>query len=160
DLLAMRGRGWLSHYPIGSTRWTHGLPVIAGDRWDTGVEARIGAAPVSMSIALTQGTLSDPLVHDDHSGKQVSGRLALRPAIGLVLGVSGSGGQYVSRQAAGALPRPLGSGSYEQQALGVDGEYSRGYWMVRGESVISRWAVPRVQTPLLTDSVSAWGGFL
>jgi hypothetical protein len=41
DLLGMRGRGWRTRYTIGSTAWDRGLPVIAGDRWDTGVEVRM-----------------------------------------------------------------------------------------------------------------------
>jgi hypothetical protein len=160
DLLVMRGRGWRTHYPIGSGTWDRGLPLIAGDRWDTGAEVRIGGEPLSLSAALSQGTLSDPRVRDDNGGKQVSGRLEFRPVVGLILGASASRGEYVSREAAGALPGPLGSGSYTQQGLGADAEYSRGYWVLRAEGVSSVWAVPRVQDPLVTASLRAWGGFL
>jgi len=160
DLLLMRGRGWRTHYPIGSGTWTRGLPVIAGDRWDTGVEVRIGAEPVSLSASVSQGTLSDPRVRDDNGGKQVSGRLELRPAVGIVLGASASRGEYVTSEAAGALPGALGRDAYTQKGLGADAEYSRGYWVLRAEGVLSQWAVPRVQAPLVTDSVRAWGGFL
>jgi hypothetical protein len=160
DLLAMRGRGWRTRYSIGSPVWDRGLPVIAGDRWDTGVEIRIGRAPVSLAAAVSQGTLSDPRVRDDNGGKQVSGRLEVRPSLGLVVGASASRGEYVSREAGRFLPEGPHRESYRQQGLGVDVEYSRGYWVFRSETVRSRWAIPQVQHPLLTADLGAWGTFV
>ena len=160
DLLGMRGRGWRTRYTIGSTAWDRGLPVIAGDRWDTGVEVRIGREPVSVTAALTQGTLSDPVVRDDNDGKQLSGRVEVRPALGLILGASLSRGEYVSREAGRVLTAaPLGQ-SYRQEAAGFDLEYSRGYWLLRSETVVSRWDIPQVQRPLLTDRLGSWGTFI
>src|SRR5262249_37596651 len=49
--------------------------------------------------------------------------------------------------------------SYTQQALGLDAEYSRGYWLLRAEGVVSRWEVPTARAPLV-GTVEAWGGFL
>jgi hypothetical protein len=159
DLLVMKGRGWRTHYPVGSNAWDRGLPVIAGDRWDTGAEVRIGREPVSLSAAVTQGALSNPLVRDDNGGKQISGRLEVRPTIGLVLGASVSRGAYLSKAAAGAAAAEEADEPYTQDALGVDAEYSRGYWVLRAEGVASRWAVPDVRAPLV-GSVEAWGGFI
>ena len=158
--LAMRGRGWRTRYTIGSTVWDRGLPVIAGDRWDTGVEVRIGVAPVSVTAALTQGTLSGPRVHDDNSGKQIAGRVEVRPALGLILGASAARGEYVTSEAGQALPVDPRLESYRQEGLGLDVEYSRGYWVVRSETVLSRWAIPQVQRPLLTETLGAWGTFV
>jgi len=160
DLLVMRGRGWRTRYTIGSTAWDRGLPVIAGDRWDTGVEVRIGREPVSLTAAVSQGTLSDPRVHDDNGGKQASGRVEVRPALGLVLGASVSRGEYVSREAGRALPVEPRRESYRQDGFGVDLEYARGYWLLRSETVLSRWAIPQVAPPLVTDSLRAWGTFV
>ena len=160
DLLAMRGRGWRTRYSIGSTSWDRGLPLIAGDRWDTGVEVRIGREPVSLAAEVSQGTLSDPRVRDDNSGKQISARLEVRPSLGLILGTSVSRGEYVSSEAGHSLPVDPQRDSYRQQAFGVDLEYSRGYWVVRAETVLSRWAIPQVQHPLLTDDLGAWGTFV
>jgi hypothetical protein len=160
DLLVMRGRGWLSHYPLGSATWDRGLPVIAGDRWDTGVEMRVGAEPVSFAAALTQGTLSDPRVRDDNGGKQLSGRLEARPTIGLVLGASVSRGSYLSRDALAAAGGAADGESYTQDGLGFDAEYSRGYWLLRAEGVVSRWAIPAVQSPFLSEDLRSWGGFV
>jgi hypothetical protein len=160
DLLAMRSRGWRTRYSIGSTDWDRGLPLIAGDRWDTGVEVRIGREPVSLAVAVSQGTLSDPRVRDDNGGKQLSGRAEVRPALGLVLGASAARGEYVSREAAGAIPIASRRGSYRQTGLGLDAEYSRGYWVVRAETVLSRWALPMVQAPGVTDPLRAWSTFV
>ena len=160
DLLVMRGRGWRTRYTIGSTAWDRGLPVIAGDRWDTGVEVRIGREPVSVTAALTQGTLSDPVVHDDNDGKQLSGRVEVRPALGLVLGASLSRGEYISREAGRVLTAAPPGESYRQEAAGFDLEYSRGYWLLRSETVVSRWDIPQVQRPLLTDRLGSWGTFI
>jgi len=160
DLLAMRGRGWRTRYTIGSTVWDRGLPVIAGDRWDTGVEVRIGRDPVSVTAALTQGTLSDPRVEDDNDGKQIAGRVEVRPVLGLVLGASAARGEYVTGEAGRALPFEPGLDSYRQEGLGLDLEYSRGYWLVRSETVLSRWEIPQVQRPLLTESLGSWGTFI
>jgi hypothetical protein len=160
DLLVMRGRGWRTHYPIGSPTWDHGLPVIAGDRWDTGAEVRIGVAPVSLAVAVTQGTLSDPRVDDDNDGKQIAGRVEVRPALGLVLGASAARGEYVTREASRALPAVPRPDSYRQEAFGLDVEYSRGYWLLRSETVLSRWAIPQVQRPLPTENLGTWGTFV
>jgi hypothetical protein len=160
DLLVMRGRGWRTHYPIGSPVWDRGLPVIAGDRWDTGVEVRIGREPVSVTAALTQGTLSDPVIHDDNDGKQLSGRVEVRPVLGLILGASVSRGEYISREAGRVLTGAPADESHRQEAAGFDLEYSRGYWLLRSETVLSRWDIPQVQRPLLTDRLGSWGTFV
>ena len=160
DLLGMRGRGWRTRYSVGATNWDRGLPLIAGDRWDTGVEVRIGREPVSLAAAVSQGTLSDPRVRDDNGGKQVSGRVEVRPVLGLVLGASAARGEYVTREAGRALPPIPGRGSYRQVGLGLDTEYSRGYWVIRSETVLSRWALPPVYAPVVKDDLRAWATFV
>ncbi len=39
ELVAQRGRGWLVRYPVGSPEPGPGLPLVNGERWDTGVRA-------------------------------------------------------------------------------------------------------------------------
>jgi hypothetical protein len=153
-LLAWRGRGWLTRYPIGSPTLASGLPVVEAERWDTGIEVRLGTDPVEASAAVTQGTLSDPRFHDDNDGKQVAGRLAWHPLMGLVVGLSGARGAYVSRD----LQQALGtSRNFFQTAWGLDVEYSRAYWLFRAEAVGSAWDVPTVSPPLLRGPVRALG---
>ena len=133
DLLYMRGHGWLSSFP-GSQMPAPGVPLISAFRWDTGVQARLGVGPVEVTGALTNGSLSNPRVRDDNSGKQFSGRVAVRPVTGLLIGTSASRGAWLARE--------ITSDSLPQTVMGVDVEYSRGHWILRGEAIWSRWALP------------------
>jgi hypothetical protein len=160
DLLLMKGQGWANHYPVGSPDWDHGLPLVAGDQWDTGLEVRWAGERLKVAAAVTQGTLSNPRVRDDNSGKQVSGRIEVRPVLGLVLGASAARGDYLSREAMAALPAFARGGSRAQQAFGADAEFSRGHWLLRGEAIASRWAVPAVQQPYVPSPLRAWGTFV
>jgi hypothetical protein len=153
-LLTQRGRGWLTHYPVGSPAWASGLPLVDADRWDTGVEVRVGTDPLEASVAVTQGTLSDPRFRDDNGGKQVAARLAWRPLLGLSLGLSGARGAYLSTSVQQAVGPPR---AFYQTAWGVDLEYSRAYWLVRAEAVGSAWDVPTVSPPRLHGPVRALG---
>ncbi len=112
DLIDMRGHGWLSYFPVGSPMPAAGVPLVSAFRWDTGVQAKLGAGPVEISAALTSGTLSNPRVRDDNGGKQVSSRVAVTPVVGLVLGVSGARGAWLSRS--------ITSESLAQTAVGLD----------------------------------------
>lgn len=159
DLLRMRGRGWEASYPIGSHVGAEGVPLVSAYRWDTGVEVRAGDRPVSAAAAVTNGTLSDPLVQDDNGGKQLSGRLEWRPTAGLILGASAARGAFVSDAALDALPAGVPRASFTQQTYGADAEYSWGYWLVRGEAIVSRWRLPAVAPPLITAPLEATAVF-
>lgn len=150
DLLRMRGRGWRSSFPVGTATPAPGVPLVNGYRWDTGIQVRWQRGSVEATSALTTGSLSNPRLLDDNDGKQVSGRVALRPATGLVIGASGAGGAWLSRTV------PL-AGTHAQRAFGADIEYSRDHWIVRGELVFSRWSLPMPLLPTTTSGVSALG---
>lgn len=143
DLYERRGAGWLVRYPIGASGFAPGMPLVNAERWDVGVEARIGSEPLEFAAALTQGTLSHPRIEDDHGGKQVSARLAWRPMVALGLGLSGARGPYVAREATDALP-PAARGPLRQHAAGFDAEYAAGYWILRAEAVWSGWDIPPI----------------
>ena len=156
DLYYNRGEGWLVYgYPIGSSAPGPGMPLVNADRWDVGVEVRLGSEPLQLAAALTQGTLAHPRVEDDNGGKQLAARLAWRPVTGLVLGLSGARGEYASREAAQALP-PDEHRTLHQQALGFDAEFSAGYWILRAEGVWSRFDVPLL-APATTRHLDALG---
>lgn len=138
DLLRMRARGWRSSFPIGATNEAPGLPLVSAFRWDTGVQARWSEGPVEIAGSITSGTLSNPRLSDDNSGKQISGRAGFRPAVGLVIGVSASRGAWLSREVTVSAP----SRDYTQRAFGADVEYSRAHWIVRGEVIRTAWALP------------------
>jgi hypothetical protein len=153
DLIVTRGGGWRVRYPFG---WGNpdrepGLPLANALRWDAGIQAHAGSGRFEASAALTQGTLSNPRVHDDNGGKQISARVAWKPVVGFVLGASVARGDYLSRALVESLP-PERRGHYAQQAWGLDLEYSRGRWILRSEAIWSRW-----QTPMLERSLGALG---
>jgi hypothetical protein len=158
ELISMRGRGWRVGYSVGSAHPGPGVPLANVEAWDTGLQVRIGRRPVSLAVSLTQGTLSYPLVRDDNDGKQLAARLAWTPGPQLTLGVSAARGEFLAREVAEVLPPGAGTG-FGQSALGADVEYARGYWILRGEAVWSRWELPpldetRIETP--QDALGAY----
>ncbi|HUL76277.1 MAG TPA: hypothetical protein VL691_03360 [Vicinamibacteria bacterium] len=156
DLVALRGHGWQVRYPVGSPDPAPGLPLVSGERWDAGLELRVGREPLSLALAITQGTLCYPLVRDENGGKQVSGRLAWTPSPSLVAGISGASGEFLSREVDQVLPARA-QGTYRQKALGLDVQWSAGYWIVRGEAVWSRWNLPALDATLIEDPLDALG---
>jgi hypothetical protein len=153
DLLRMRGRGWQPSFPIGSQEVAPGLPLVNALRWDTGVQARVGSQRLEALAAYTTGTLSSPQVRDDNGGRQLSARVAARPVVGLVLGASAARGAYLHRAATATLA--VDGDSYVQQALGLDVECSRDYWLVRAEGVWNAWDVPAVREPWVSGPLRA-----
>ncbi len=155
DLLRMRGRGWLSSFPIGDPEAAAGVPLISGFQWDTGVQVRWVTGRLEAAAALTQGTLANPRLTDDNGRPQVSGRLALRTTPGLRVGVSAARGRFLSDD----LPGRRSPGG-DQSALGDDAEYAAGRFLVRGETVWSRWTLPYVTPPPEGDAISAWATWI
>jgi hypothetical protein len=156
DLLEMRGRGWRVNYPVGSLLEGPGLPILSAFRWDTGVQARWRGRRLETTAAITNGTLSDPQVGDNNGGKQLSGRVAVLPVPGLIVGGSAARGSWLDRGITALVSH--GPGSYSQSALGADFEYSRDYWLVRSEVVWSRWTLPFAATVRIEDlhAVAMW----
>jgi hypothetical protein len=154
NLRRWRGRGWWVRYPLGATTYGDGLPLVSVQRWDTGVQAHLVAAPWELSAALTQGTLAHPVVRDDNGSKQLSGRAVWRSRFGLSAGVSAARGGYVSRDLLEAVPAARGR-PQRQRALGVDVEQARGHWIVRSEIVWSAWDALAEGPPLLGESLTA-----
>ena len=151
ELLRMRARGWRSTF--GSSRPGPGLPLISGFRWDTGVQARWKTGPIELSGAVTNGTLSHPVVSDDNAGKQISGRVALTPTVGFVVGVSAARGAWLARRIPSTTSKP------PLNALGADIEYSRDHWIARGELVWTKWTLPVPLGPAQTTSVAAFASW-
>jgi hypothetical protein len=157
ELLQMRGRGWLASYSIGNPIAAPGVPLASATRWDTGVQAHGATDMVEVTASITAGTLSNPRLTDDNGGRQVAGRIAVRPVAGLMLGASGARGPFVSTDAVRASA--AGRDSYTQTAWGGDLEYSRGYYVVRVETVASRWELPTIDRPLRAIAAAAEGRY-
>jgi hypothetical protein len=147
ELLRMRGRGWLSTFSVGNTAPDRGLPLANAFRWDTGVQVHAAGRLVEGTMAVTTGSLGNPLVHDDNPGKQVAARVVARPLPGLVVGASGAVAPFVTRDAAASAGAANSISNLTQAAFGFDAEYSRDYYLVRMETIVSDWRVPLVQTP-------------
>lgn len=159
DLLGVRGRGWYVPYPTGLYPPGAGLPLVSGTRWDTGVQVCVGREPLELALALTRGTLSDPVVEDTNDGRQLAGRLAFRPRPDFTLGVSAAEGRYLARSVTDGLPPALGD-DYRQQALGLDLEHARGHLVLRAEAIASRWRVPPIGSPAITEPLPSFGAFV
>src|SRR5205823_3016679 len=73
----------------------------------------------------------------------IATRVELRPVSGLVAGTSFARGPFVSRAATrAALGADAESNPYTQTAWGGDVEYSRGYYVLRAETIVSAWRLP------------------
>jgi hypothetical protein len=144
ELLRMRGRGWRSAFSVGSETAGTGVPVMSAFRWDTGLQLHAASRAVTAAASITSGTLANPLVGDDNSGRQYAGRLTLTPTPAIVAGLSAARGPFVSREAARAAGREADGGGFTQTAWGADLEYSRGYYLVRVETIVSEWRLPLV----------------
>jgi hypothetical protein len=144
DLLRMRGRGWLSNFPVGNIAPGPGLPMVNTARWDTGVQAHGVTRMVEWTGAVSVGSLSDPRLRDNNGGRQVAGRLVTRPSPALAVGVSASRGSWLDRRFDGqAAARPL------QTAFGGDAEFSAGRVLLRGEAIRSSWTMPAISAPVI-----------
>jgi hypothetical protein len=142
DLLFMRGRGWLSEFPIGNNVPAAGLPLVSAFQWDTGVQVRWESTHLEVAGAITAGTLGNPRVRDNNDGRQLIGRVSARPTVGLKIGGSAARGEWLDNTVRRQLPAAMAARTYAQTSLGADVEYSRDHWIVRGELVWSRWDMP------------------
>jgi hypothetical protein len=142
DLIRMRGRGWLSDFGRGNRAPDRGLPLINSFRWDTGVQLHAVAGIVEWTGAVTTGSLSNPRVSDDNDGRQLAGRVVLRPAPAVAVGVSAARGAFLSRSIASALELGRSVEDGVQQAIAADLEYSVGRFLARSEVIRSEWQLP------------------
>ena len=159
DLLRMRGRGWLSNYPVGNLAADRGLPMINSVRWDTGVQVHGVKGVVAWTAAVTTGSLSNPRIGDDNDGRQLAGRTVLRPVPWLAVGASAARGAFLSRAVAGVLAEGRRLDHGIQQAVGVDAEYSRDRFLARTEIIRSRWTLPVALTGTDDERLAATAFF-
>ena len=155
ELLRMRGRGWLVNYSIGKTGLDRGLPLASAFRWDTGVQVHAASDIIDATASVTTGTISNPLFSDDNAGKQIAGRVAFHPNAGLVVGASAARGPFLTDSASRSALSGDHNGDLTQTAWGGDVEYSRGYYLVRFETIFSEWALPVVRAPVIDSPLRA-----
>jgi len=150
DVLRMRARGWRSSFPVGSQVQGPGVPLVSGFQWDTGVQVSWKTGPLELAGAVTTGTLSNPHVRDDNGGKQLSGRVAVTPAVGLIIGASAARGAWLARTVAP-------DSAPAQQSFGADVEYSRDHWIIRARTAGAGWAFRRLFPQLGPKRTAGWG---
>jgi hypothetical protein len=149
ELLLKRSLGWRVRYSIGNTDPDRGVPLVNAFRWDTGVQVHGTKGIVSVAASVTAGTVSNPLFTDDNNGRQIAGRVELRPVAGLIVGTSLARGPFVSAAAARAAAADGRDGDFTETAFGGDVEYSHGYYLVRMETIVNAWRLPIVDSPAL-----------
>ena len=151
ELLTKQSLGWLLRYSVGDSSFDRGVPLVSAFRWDTGVQAHAGAANglVNATASVTTGTLSNPRFHDDNGGQQIAGRVEVRPVVGLIVGTSAARGAFLSNTLARVVGAEGRAGEFTQSAWGADVEYSRSYYLLRLESIVSAWRLPDVRAPFL-----------
>jgi hypothetical protein len=162
ELLQMRARGWLATYSVGNLAPATGVPLANAFRWDTGVQAHAASDIVDVTGSVTAGTISNPLFKDDNGGRQLAARVAVHPVPGLVLGASAAHGAFLATRAVQAALGEAAStaGGFDQTAVGGDAEFSRGYYVLRAETVFSQWTLPAVGSPALHAPLRALGTFV
>jgi len=150
ELLQKRSGGWLVRYSTGRLTPDHGVPLVSAFRWDTGVQVHAEFQPggvLRTTASVTSGTVSNPRVRDDNGGKQVAGRLEWRPNAAIIVGTSAARGAFVADSAARSANAESSAGDLTQTAWGADVEYSRDYYLVRAETIVSEWRVPLLSLP-------------
>ena len=158
ELLRKRSTGWLFRYSVGERAPGGGVALVSAFRWDTGIQIHATSGMIGVTAAVTAGTVSNPLFHDDNSGRQLAGRVELRPVAGFVAGASLARGPFLSRAAARAATGTLADGhdrEFTQTAWGADLEYSRDHYLLRFETIASAWRLPAVEKPALPESLGA-----
>jgi hypothetical protein len=155
DLLRMRGRGWLSTFPVGNAVEAPGLPIVNTSRWDTGVQAHGVNGKFEWTGSVSAGSLSDPRLSDNNSGRHLAGRVVARPTPAFAFGASVSRGAWLNRTVDAAVAGANSGDRTRQIAYGGDAEFSAGPILLRGEAIRTSWAMPSIATLRLTEPLVA-----
>jgi hypothetical protein len=158
DILRRRSFGAVVSYPLGDSYRASGLPLVNPFGWNAGVQVEAGRAPLHATVALTRGGVASRLGHDAPGGWVLTGRVASRPSPGFAVGISATHGAFVGRDWGSLAGTAVYNGSPRETALSADAEYSRGYWLVRGEAIANRRTLPAFRAPYL--SAPLWTGWM
>jgi hypothetical protein len=157
ELHRMRGSGSLLSFSVGNGDLDHGVAIASASRWDTGVQVHAASDLVDATASVTAGTLSYPVWHDGNGGQRMAGRVALHPVVGLIIGASASRGPFMNQTVAGNALVAGADRTSTQTAWGSDVEYSRGYYLVRAETLWSQWTLPTAQASGINVPLRALG---
>ena len=155
DLLRMRGRGWLSDFPVGDTSRDAGVPIVNTSRYDTGVQVHGVVSRLEWTGAVTTGSLSDPRLGDNNGRPQYAGRVIAHALPGLKLGMSAARGAWLDDALDDALAGTAQAREFVQAAVALDAEVSNDPWLARAEWLRSSWSMPALGTPAIDGPVVA-----
>ena len=155
DLLRMRGRGWLSAFPIGDTSPDAGVPIMNTSRYDAGVQVHGVVRRIEWTGAVTAGSLSDPRLGDNNGRPQYAGRVIAHALPGLSLGVSAARGPWLDDSLDPELDGVAEVSEFVQTAVALDAEASHGPWLARAEWLRSSWSMPALGLPAIEAPVVA-----
>jgi len=127
------------------SRVNRGTPIAYDACWDYGVEAFYEKGIWEGSLAGTMGTIGS-MAAVDNNGYQIITRLGMKPMEGMRVGISAAMGPYLRPDtsfAARSLQNQLLD--FDQNAVGLYWEYSRGYWQFFSELMSSVYEPPSVR---------------
>ena len=156
DLLRHRGFGAVTHYSIGDTYREPGLSLVNSFGWNPGVQVEAGSGAVRGSVGVLRGGIANRYAYDADSGWTVNGRLEVNPSPALALGTSVAYGGYVDLDTKPLTETAVYNRTPRETAVSFDAEYSRGYWLLRGEAILNRRSVPAFSAPYLAEPLNGW----
>lgn len=153
ELLRRRGRGAVAQYSVGAAGRDSGLPLVSALGWNPGVGLSAGRGPFRAEVTVTKGGIANR----EGGGWQASGRMQVKSGPGLVAGLSMAHGSYLDDSLESLLGSAARNRRPRETALGLDAEYSRGYWILRAEATWNRRTLPAFNRPLLDSALKAFG---
>ena len=128
-------------------------PIAYDACWEPGLELFGELGMLEYSLAVTEGTLSNP-TETSNDGRQMSVRLGLMPMTGLRFGGSVARGPYLLPEAADTNDPEVER--FNATVSGLYLEYKAGYLQLHSEAVYSRW-----ESPYMADNeqLAAWSGY-
>jgi hypothetical protein len=160
DLLRMRGRGWLSDFPVGDPDPAPGLPIVNTSRRDTGVQVHGAHGWMEWTGSVTIGSLSEPRVRENNGRREIAARIEAHPSAAFQLGVSLARGGWLDRSLDRSLPLGMTADDGRQQALGADASFSAGAFLIRTEVLRASWTMPAVESPRIDEPLIATSGLI
>lgn len=132
----------------------HGyLPIGYDACWEIGWELFGELGMLEYSLALTEGTMSNP-TERDNDGRQVIVKMGLNPLIGIRFGASIASGPYLSPTAADTLYVKVED--YAATAAGLYFELKTGFIQLYSEFITSTWESPYIDSDELLTLYSGY----
>ena len=157
ELLRKRAFGSVVRYSVGATNRDAGLPLVNAFGWNPGVGVGFEAGRLRGEVTLTRGGIANHWTDKHHGSWEGSGRVQASFGPGLVVGASLAYGSFLDSSLDTIVAAARANRHPRETAVGLDAEYSVGYWIVRAEITASRHTLPALGAPLLDGALWATG---